>query len=434
MKRIGHFLSLALVSLLPSLACAADLGFSSTTLFRFEQRVIPGFASQTVVPATQFLRADVDKIGDGNLSLHLYGWERLDLAGRSTNEGPSDGDLAYGYLDYRFPTANAEIKAGRFIVKEGVAAEEIDGVSARADLKKGFTLSLFGGAPVKLDRDTKSKGDYIVGGRGSYRLKGKLELGLSGLYEGGVTTNTADNTKDTRQLVGGDIWLSPHRFIELNGHTFYNSSTDGIAENSYLLAFKPSRIFSVSAIYNEQRFDNYFTYSNIRSLFNPDNGGEVKSYGGGISWAIAAPLEVTSDYRHYNRTSMVITDNNGNSDRYGIDARLTLLDSKLRSGLAYHRSDGASSFNSYNEVRGYSLYDSGRYVTSIDAIAQYYKNSIFNRKEAFELIASGGYRILQDLLLSGEIGYSRNPQFNDDIRGVLKLTYNYAYTSKGAKK
>jgi hypothetical protein len=85
-------------------------------------------------------------------------------------------------------------------------------------------------------------------------------------------------------------------------------------------------------------------------------------------------------------------------------------------------------------VRGYCLYDSGRYVTSMDAIAQFYKNSIFNRKEAFELIASGGYRILKDLLLSGEIGYGRNPQLNDDLRGVLKLTYNYEYASKGAKK
>lgn len=434
MKNLGHFLSLALVSLLPSLACAADLELSSTTLFRFEQRAYPGFASQTAAPATQFLRVDLDKIGSDNLSLHLYGWERVDLADRSTSGGTSDGDLAYGYLNYRFPTANAEIKAGRFIVREGIAVEDIDGVSARADLRHGFTLSLFGGAPVKLDRDTKSKGDYIAGGRGSYRLKGKLELGVSGLHEGGVTLNTGDSATYDRQLVGGDIWLSPHRFIELNGHTFYNASTEGISEHSYLLAFKPSRAFSVSAIYNEQRFVNYFVFSNIRSLFNPDNGGEVKSYGGAIGWTIAAPVEMTADYRHFNRTSQVSTDNNGNSDRYGVDARLTLLDKKLRSGLAYHRSDGATGFNSYNEVRGYCLYDTGRIVTSIDAIAQFYKNSIFNRNEAFELIASGGYRIVQDLLLSGEIGYSRNPQFSDDIRGVLKLTYNHAYTSKGAKK
>ena len=434
MNKIGLFLSLALVALLPSLACAAELGFNSTTLFRFEQRAVPGFARQTVVPATQFLRMDLEKIADGNLSLHLYGWERLDLADRSTADGSNDGDLAYGYLNYRFPTANAELKGGRFMVREGVAAEQIDGVSARADLHKGFSLALFGGAPVQLDRDTHSKGDYIAGGRGSYRLKGKMELGLSGLHEGGVRLNSAGNSKGDRQLLGGDIWLAPHRLIELNGHTFYNTASDGIAEHSYLLAFKPTKTISASAIYNEQRFKNYFTYSNVRSLFNPDNGGDVKSFGGTLGWTIAAPLELTADYRHNNRTSLVSSDNNGNSDRYGLDARLTLLDRKLRSGLAYHRSDGANSFNSYSELRGYCLYDSGRYVNSLDAIAQFYKNSIFNRKEAFELIASSGYRILQDLLLSGEIAYSRNPQFSDDLRGVLKLTYNYADTSKGAKK
>ena len=434
MKKIGYFLSLALVSLSPSLVCAADVGLSSTTLFRFEQRAFPGFDKQTAIPVTQFLRADLDKAGDGNLSLHIYGWERVDLADKSTNEGSTDGDLAYGYLAYRFPKANAEIKGGRLMVREGVAAEQIDGFSARADLQKGFTLAMFGGAPVKLDLNTKNKGDYIVGGRGSYRLRGKLELGVSGLQEGGVIINTAGTAKDNRQLVGGDIWLSPYRMLELNGHTFYNAATDGIAEHSYLLEFKPSRIISASATYNEQRFENYFTYSNIRSLFNPDNGGEVKSYGGGISWTVAAPLEMTADYRHYSRSSLVSTDNNGNSDRYGVDARMIFLDKKLRSGLAFHRSDGAAGFNSYDEVRGFCLYDSGRYVTSMDAIAQFYKNSIFNRKEAFELIASGGYRILQDLLLSGEIGYGRNPQFNDDLRGVLKLTYNYEYTNKGAKK
>jgi hypothetical protein len=434
MNKLRQFLFVALVLILPTMACAADLGFNSTTLFRFEQRAFPGFAKETAIPATQFLRADIDKIGDGNLSFHIYGWERLDLADRSTNEGPSDGNLVYGYLDYRFPTANAEIKAGRFFLREGIAAEQIDGISAKADLRGGFTMALFGGAPVKLDWDKKSKGDYIVGGRGSYRLKGKMEIGVSGLVEGGVTLNTANNPKDTRNLVGGDIWVSPFRVIELNGHTFYNASTDGVAEHSYLLALKPSRILSVSALYNEQRFNNYFTYSNIRTLFNPDNGGDVKSYGGAVAWTISEPVNVSADYRHYTRTSQVSTDNNGNSDRYGLDARLILLDKKLRSGFAYHRSDGASSFNSYNEVRGYCFYDSGRYVTSVDAIAQFYKNSIFNRNKAYELVASGGFRFIQDLLLSGEIGYSQTPQFSDDFRGLLKLTYNFAYTGKGANK
>ena len=438
MKKTGHFLYLAILLLLPSLASALDWGVNSTTLLRFEQRAIPGFPRRTVIPATQFIGADLDKIGDGNLSLHMYGWGRVDLVDRSTAGGDTDGDLAFAYLSYRFPTANGEIKAGRFFVREGVAVEQIDGVSARADLQKGFAISLFGGAPVRLDMTEKNKGSYICGGRASFRMAGILELGVSGLHEGRVRIDPVTGIMDDRQMVGGDIWFSPIRFIELNGHTFYNAATGGLAEHSYLLGIRPLKPLSIFASYDEQLFKNFFTYSNIRSLFNPDNGGELKSYGGGVTWVVIAPLEVTADYRRYNRASNVNnpfnTDSNGNSNRYGGEARLTMFDKKVRSGLSYHRADGASGFNSYHEVRGYGLYDSGRYVASLDAIGQFYKNSIFGKREAYEVIGSAGYRILPGILLSGDLSYGRNPQFSDELRGVLRLTYNYNSAYKGAKK
>lgn len=434
MKKIGHFLYLAIIFLLPSLACAVDWGVNSTTLFRFEQKANPGFPRQTVVPATQFIGVDLDKIGDGNISLHMYGWGRVDLADRSTAEKDTDGDLTYAYLRYRFPKADGEIKAGRFFVREGVAVEQIDGVSVRADILKWFTLSLFGGAPVRLDMTEKNKGEYITGGRASFRLPGILELGLSGLHEGRVKLDPVSGITDDRQMVGGDIWFSPVRFIELNGHTFYNAATGGLAEHSYLLGIRPLKALSISGAYDEQHFKDFFTYSNIRSLFNPSNGGELKSYGGGVTWVVMAPLEVTADYRRYNRFSDVSTDSNGNSNRYGGELRLTMFDKKVRSGLSYHRAEGASGFNSYHEARGYGLYDSGRYVASLDAIGQFYKNRIFAKHDAYEVIGSAGYRILPELALSGDLSYGRNPQFSDELRGVLRLTYNYNSANKGAKK
>lgn len=235
-------------------------------------------------------------------------------------------------------------------------------------------------------------------------------------------------------MVGGDIWLFPVRFIELNGHTFYNAATGGLAEHSYLVSIRPIRAITISGTYDEQHFKNFFTFSNIRSLFNPNNGGESKSYGGSVSWVVATPLEITADYRRYNRLSNVVTDNNGNSNRYGGEVRLTMLDRKVRSGLSYHRTDGASGFNSYHEVRGYGLYDAGHYTMSIDAIAQFYKNSIYTRHNACEVIGSAGYRVLPELVVSGDLSYGQNPQFNDELRGVLRLTYNYNSASKGAKK
>jgi len=431
MKKILGLLGFALLCL-PSLALAVDISGNSFTIFRFERQAIPGFESKTFVPATEFLRLDADKLGDENLSFHIYGWGRVDLADRSTDEGDTDGDFSYGYLEYRFPKADGRIRAGRFFVYEGVAAEQVDGLSARVDLPAGFTLSVFGGAPVQLDRNQKSKGDYIAGGRTSWRLPGILEIGVSGLQEGNVHTGIDYAKRDDRQMVGGDIWLRPFSMVEINGHTFYNVTTGGIAEHSYILNFTPVKSLTFSGFYNDVKFRDYYAFTNLRSLFNPDIGDKLKSYGGSVVWSVGKMVEVVGDYKRYNRDDL------GNTNRYGGEVRISLADNKSRSGLAYHRVDVPESIKltqpSYHEGRVYTLYDSGRYMASVDGIADVYDEDIYNRKYAYEVVASLGYRITKAIALSGDVSYGRNPLRNDELRGVLRLSYDFTFASKGAKK
>ncbi|MBC7964142.1 MAG: hypothetical protein H7Y05_14510, partial [Steroidobacteraceae bacterium] len=99
---------------LPLAAAAADVSVDSSTILRIESRDIRGADKETLLPATQFLGLDVDKLADGNLSLHLYGWGRADLGDKSYNNESIDGSLTYGYLQYRFKEANADVRAGRF--------------------------------------------------------------------------------------------------------------------------------------------------------------------------------------------------------------------------------------------------------------------------------------------------------------------------------
>lgn len=435
MKKVGLCPALVLLSIVPTVASAADFQGQGTSLFRFEQRATPGFSKQNVVPFTQFVGADLDKLVDGNLSVHLYGWERVDLADRSTGEKSNDGDLSYGYLSYRFSRANAEVKGGRFFVYEGVAAEQIDGVSAKSDLAAGFAVASFAGAPVRLDRGSDTKGSFIAGGRGSYRYGNIWEVGVSGLNERGGTFDPVSQVKSDRQMVGGDLWVAPVRYLELTGHTFYNTATKGVAEESYVLSVKPVKPLTVTLLFNEADLVHYFASSNLRSLFNPDLGGKVRYYGGSATWSVAPPLEVSADYRRINRTESLDPEKNGDSNRYGAEARLSVLEKKGRTGFTYHRIEGVTAgFNSYHEIRGYFLYDSGRYITSFDGIGQIYQDPIFSSREAFELIASTGMRIKPDLALSGEISYGQNPRLADDLRGLVRLTFNYSLEGKGAKK
>src|SRR6266571_1933198 len=110
-KNVCRLLSAALFLALPA-AALAETSINSTTLFRFYQDDRPGFEKKQLAPATQFLGVDVYKLGYGNLSAHLYGLGRLDLADKSFNNDQADGNLTYGYLQYRFKQANAQVRAG----------------------------------------------------------------------------------------------------------------------------------------------------------------------------------------------------------------------------------------------------------------------------------------------------------------------------------
>src|SRR6185369_7752983 len=114
-----------------ALAESPQITLDANTLVRFQEEAHTGFQDRLLVPATQFLGVDLEKLGDGNLSGHLYGWGRLDLADDSlhgTAKGKTEGSLTYGYLQYRFGAANAQARAGRIFVHEGIVNEQVDGV------------------------------------------------------------------------------------------------------------------------------------------------------------------------------------------------------------------------------------------------------------------------------------------------------------------
>lgn len=446
-KNVCRLLSAMLLLAAPA-AALADTSVTSTTMFRFFQDDRPGFAKKTLAPATQFLGIDADKLGDGNLSLHLYGWGRLDLADKSFNNDQADGSLTYGYLKYRFKPANAQVRAGRFFVNEGIVNEQVDGLSARTDLPLGFGISAFGGATVHtahfVGENTDGKGDAIYGGRINYRYGGMLELGLSGVYETKAPnlTNPANIALlngaklGDHRLIGGDIWLSPIRMVEIMGHTSYNTETEGVAEHTYLLNVKPLKDLVLTGEFNEHRERNFF-YSSIifASMLNNLNE-KSRSTGASASYGVFKGVELAADYKHYTRDI-------GNADRMGGDLRFTLLNNTVRSGLGYHYLRAGSGFAvipsstasaSFQELRGYAMHDTKGYFASVDAIGYFFKQRINNVRSAWEVSTSLGYHLTPALALSGDISYGKNPQFNDDLKGLLRLTYNMNYTGKGDAK
>lgn len=407
----------------------------STTILRMEQRDL-GTQKQNYVPFFQLLGLDVDKLADGNLSMHFNGWFRADLADKSYNNDTTAGSLSYGYLRYRFKEANADIRAGRLFVREGIINEQIDGVSARTNLPYGFGISAFGGANVHnsnlFNETSDGKGSSIFGGRINYRYRGIFEVGLSALHESKAPV-LVNYINGNHRLVGADLWYNPHKMIELVGRSSYNSDIKKIAEHSYLLNIRPLERLVVGIEFNEQHDQSYLyswtMYS--KAALNPSD--KSRSVGGSGSYDINKSVNISVDYKHYTREL-------GNADRYGFNTKMSFLDNMLRSGGGYHYLRAGDGFAisgtngaSYHELRGYTMYDTKTYFAALDLMGYFFKEKIFNKSSAWEMIASVGYHFRPNLSLSGDVSYGRNPQFTEEIKGLLKLTYNTNFDLKGGK-
>lgn len=435
-KHLSRLLATVFLAL-PAVAPAAETSVDSTTILRLEQRDVSGSTKEDIFPLTQFIGLDADKLGDGNLSLHFYGWGRLDLGDKSFNSDQAAGSLAYGFLQYRLKEANADVRLGRFSVREGIANEQLDGLGLRSDLPYGLGVSLFGGATVHtrhlFNETSDGKGDALFGGRVNYRYKGMLELGLSGVYESTAPTLVNFRNGDHR-LLGGDIWFSPQRMVSVMGHTSYNTETDQLAEHSYLINLKPLKQLQLSLEFNEQRDRSYFFAWTMFSGAALNPADKSRSIGTIASYSVSKQLELNADYKHYTREL-------GNADRFGGNLRMSFKDNSLRSGAGYHylrASDGfaiaGTPSASYHEFRAYVMEDTKSYFGALDVVDYIFNKKIFNEGSAWEAIGSLGYHITPALALSADISYGRNPQFTEEVRGLLRLTYNMIYAGKGGSK
>jgi hypothetical protein len=421
----------------PATLLAADITLDSTTMVRFSQIDATGSGKEDVQPASQFLGLDATKLADGNLSLHLHGWGRVDLGDNSYGESTTAGDLSYGYLRYRFGRGDADLRAGRFFVREGIVNEQVDGVSARTNLPFGFSLSAFGGATVHTKdlygESSDGKGDYLAGGRVGFRFRQILDLGVSGVYEDKAPL-LLHHVNGTNRRIGGDIWLNPHRAVDIVGHTSYNTETKKIAEHRYLLTIRPGSDLTVSGEFADQR-DQSLLYSWAlfsAPLTNPDDKSRI--YGGTIAYGPGKPAIISLNYRHYDRE-------NGSADRYGGDLKLLFLDNSLRSGLTYSYLEADRNFAiagttsaSYHTIRGYIQHDTKSYFAALDLLCQLFDEKIHRERSAYEGAFSLGYHLTPTLTISGDISYGKNPDYENETKGLVRLTYNTTFVSGGGNK
>jgi hypothetical protein len=418
--REGIFALILLLGTLPAYSFGAEVQIKSDTIFRFFERDTSSEDDAAVLPGYEYLQIDAGELQDYGLSFHLYGWGRADFADNDYYENQTAGELLYGYMEYSLEANRFNAKLGRFQTFAGVANDAVDGLYLGGDLGDYFDLSLYGGQPGALDSEQGRSGDSIFGGRLAHHLGMHYEVGVS--YK-----SIENDNKTAEEMLGFDLSAFLPADLSLYGFSSYNNETDKWAEHSYELNIPVGDVL-FKPYYQHFNYEGYFdTGANAVSPFRwlSQTGEKLSAYGVDALWQVddAWTLGGKAKFFDYDKLD--------NAETYSILATWQGEGLTQYGGEVGHTSANDTANNDYTLVRLYGYCDAmaERFwldFFSADVLLTYYDKDIYGEDSSVFVSLGTGKRFLDDALsvtLSGD--YSQDPYFDDDLRGMLTMSYTY---------
>lgn len=403
---------------------AAEIRLSSRTYLLYFERDLAGGETRTFAPLYEYVSADVRELGGHPVSFHFYGWGRQDL-GDDTGSDDRTGELGSAYLEYRHPTGNGEVRAGRFFLAEGAAAEILDGAFLKVRTSPGLGISVFGGIPVERTITGTDTGDSLYGGRVFFARAGIAELGVSYLLEKGKFQG------DNREVVGGDLWLRPGIPVELTGRTTYNVSTSALSSQRYVLRILPLRRVDLAVGYDEYRYRDLFQTALHPAFLSPsiDNNDKVRTIFGLADITIAEGVTLEAGVKQIRHDLA----DPGDALRGDLGIRVAYNDRKDLAGLSVAVVSADREENEYQEFRAFGSYSPGPFRLTLDALTQRYKRAVAGSpiKDAYQVTGSAGWQVASKMKVSGDLTYTRSPRFMEDYAGLVRVSLDLGTTTGG---
>ncbi|HEU4949948.1 MAG TPA: hypothetical protein VFT11_04215 [Candidatus Deferrimicrobiaceae bacterium] len=420
----GYAIALFLLAaLFPTSPQAADITLNSKTYLLYYERELPG-ETREFTPVYEYLSADVGRLGGTNVSFHFYGWGRQDLQDE-TGHDKTSGELGSAYLEYLHPTGNGEIRLGRFFFTEGAASEIMDGIFLKARSPFGLGASAFAGVPVEASITSTDTGDSLFGGRIFFAKAGFVELGVSYLVEKG------DFQGDDRTEIGGDLWLRPFGPVELLGRVTYNDATGDLAYQRYVLRLTPIARADLSVGYEEYAYKDYFQRTLNPAFLFPaiDNNDEVRNIFAVVDWEAVKNVTIILGAKNIKHDSDTV----GDATRGELGVKYSFNNRRDAAGLSVAVVSADRDENEYQEYRGYVTHSPAKWRFALDALTHRYKQAISGVKNAYQVVGSAGYQLLEILQLSADLTYTKSPRFDEDYAGLIRASLSFGIGTGGKK-
>jgi hypothetical protein len=218
---------------------------------------------------------------------------------------------------------------------------------------------------------------------------------------------------------------------ELTAQATYNQSMSELASQRYAVRLVPGSTFDISGGYESYTYKGLFQAA-LNPAFlppsaNPDD--KVSSIFAVLGWEFVPgwTLEFSGKTLDHKEA------NPGDAVRGGVGVRYAYNDKKDVAGFSAGIVSADRAENEYQEYRGFASYSPGKLRLTLDALAQFYKQAINGTDDAYQVVATAGYQVLKSLQLSGNVTYTKSPDFEEDWAGLIRLSYDFG-TSTGGKK
>jgi hypothetical protein len=185
-------------------------------------------------------------------------------------------------------------------------------------------------------------------------------------------------------------------------------------ENSYYLMLGPFDKLRVNAEASWINYEDYFAATTINA-FKLSPGGpldpkeKLNILGPELFYAINNNWAVSADYKKYEY------DIAGSASYYGARATYTMPKS-YSAGISLHKMDGDTDRLKYDEYRIYAAKRADKMDIAVDLLGVKYKEAINNVSNAYSATLAAGYEMTEKLKLGADLGYSKNPDFDKDVR------------------
>ena len=396
-------------------AYAAGLNGESNTYVQSRERA----DGSKLLPVYEYLNFTAQGNDDDDVTMHFGGWLRYDQKAEN-NEDKTANDLQYAYVNVKDRESRMSMKFGRVMVFEGVAAERIDGAYARFAAGKGVSVSAFGGSAAVTNEGNGT--NTIFGGRIAHQIEGVYSVGFSYLKQNSYPGSSTD-INPSREEEGIDIWVRPMNKVELLGKSSYNAITNGWMQHNYYLVLGPFDKVRFNTEVSKYSYADYFA-SATSSVFRFQVGGvidpreTVSIFGEEVVYSLSENLNLSVDYK--NNTY----DTKWSARSYGAKAAYSSAKT-WGCGAAYHVMSGDTDRLSYKEYRVYAFRKIGHVDVAADLFDVKYDTPINDVSNSYAASIAAGYELSERLKVGADAEYSKNPDFDKDVRLFLKLNYRF---------